>query len=60
MAADNKESDAKTPDAADNDKRQRDKVDKLLARAPAVSAGSVILANGRQLEYTASATFIPV
>lgn len=60
MAADNKESDAKTPDATDNDKRQRDKVDKLLARAPAVSAGSVILANGRQLEYTASATFIPV
>ena len=53
---------AKTPDGADGDakKRQREKVEKLLVRAPVVANDSIILANGRQLEYGVSAAFIPV
>lgn len=44
------------PDAA---KRQRDHVDRLLARAPAQSTGAVDL-SGRRFDYTVHAAFVPV
>ncbi len=40
-------------------KRLREKVDKLLAREPAQSSGSIVL-NGRTLKYKAVAAFVPV
>jgi len=50
-----------SPPAADADaaKRQRDHVDRLLARAPAQSTGAVDL-SGRRFEYTVHAAFVPV
>ena len=45
------------PDAA---KRQREKVEQLLARAPVVSSGSVTLDNGKALGYGVRAAFVPV
>ena len=48
---------AADPDAA---KRQRDKVDQLLARAPVVSSGAVALQGGQHLDYSVRAAFIPV
>ncbi len=51
------ETDAAKPDA---DKRARDRVDKLLARAPAVGSGAVTLASGAHIEYSVRAAFVPV
>jgi hypothetical protein len=47
------------PDA-DADKRQRDTLDKLLARAPVVATGNVTLASGRRLDYELNAGFMPL
>ena len=47
---------AKDPDA---DKRQKEHVDKLLARAGAESSGTVNL-GGRSFDYTVNAAFVPV
>ncbi|ODV07130.1 MAG: peptidase S10 [Rubrivivax sp. SCN 70-15] len=41
------------------DKKLRERVDKLVAQAPAESAGSITL-GGRLLEYTVGAAFMPV
>ena len=51
----------KPNDKPDNEaeKRQRETVDKLLARAPAVSTGAVTLAHGHRLDYEVSAAFMP-
>ena len=49
----------KKPDA-DAEKRQREAVDKLLARAPVVSTGAVTLAHGRRLDYEVNAAFMPL
>jgi carboxypeptidase C (cathepsin A) len=48
-----------TEEAKEAKKRLREKVDKLLARDPAKSAGSIVL-NGRTLKYRAEAAFVPV
>ena len=48
---------APTPD--DPAKRLREKLDKLLARDPCRSEGSIVL-NGRTLKYRAIAEFVPV
>jgi len=45
--------------AEDAKKRLRDKVDRLLAQAPAKSSGSIEL-GGRRLKYQAVAEFVPV
>ena len=50
---------AAKPDA-DTDKRQRETLDKLLARAPVVGTGNVTLANGRRLDYELNAGFMPL
>jgi carboxypeptidase C (cathepsin A) len=47
------------PLADDGKKRLRDKVDKLLARDPCKSQGSIVQ-NGRTLKYSAIAAFVPV
>ena len=47
------------PDA-EAEKRQRDTLDKLLARAPVASTGSVTLAGGRRLDYELNAAFMPL
>jgi carboxypeptidase C (cathepsin A) len=47
------------PPTEDAKKRMREKVDKLLARDPCKSEGSIVL-NGRTLKYHAVAEFIPV
>jgi carboxypeptidase C (cathepsin A) len=47
------------PSTDDPKKRMREKVDALLARAPATSEGSIAL-GGRTLAYRATAEFIPV
>ncbi len=47
------------PDA-DADRRARERVDKLLARAPAVGSGAVKLADGVPVEYSVRAAFVPV
>ncbi len=47
---------AKDPDA---EKRQKEHVEKLLARAAAESSGSILL-GGRGLDYTVNAAFVPV
>ena len=46
-------------DPKDTDKKLRERVDKLLARAPSDSRGSITL-GGRRLDYTASVAFVPV
>lgn len=48
---------AADPDAA---KRQRERVEQLLARPAAVSQGSVVLDDGRRLAYEARASFVAV
>ncbi len=51
---------ADKPDAAkENDKKMRERVDKLLAQAAAVSSASIELA-GRRFDYTVQAAFLPV
>jgi carboxypeptidase C (cathepsin A) len=55
-------SDPATPAAApdaDAAKRQKEHVEKLIARAPAESQGAVAIA-GRRLEYAVHAAFVPV
>lgn len=42
------------------DKRQRDALDKLLARSPVVATGQVMLAGGRRLDYELNAAFMPL
>jgi carboxypeptidase C (cathepsin A) len=48
-----------TEEAKEAKKRLREKVDKLLARDPCKSTGSIRL-NGRTLKYRAEAAFVPV
>ena len=48
-----------TEETKEAKKRLREKVDKLLAREPAQSSGSIVL-NGRTLKYKAVAAFVPV
>jgi len=52
---------AKTPAAteADADRKAREQVEKLLARAAAESSGSVNI-GGKSFEYTVNAAFVPV
>ena len=50
---------ATKPDV-DTDKRQRETLDKLLARSPVLSTGAVTLAGGRRLDYEVSESFMPV
>jgi carboxypeptidase C (cathepsin A) len=45
------------PEAA---KRQRDAVDKLLAKPAVMKTGAVTLADGRRLDYEVHAAFVPV
>jgi carboxypeptidase C (cathepsin A) len=45
---------------ADAARRLRDKVDALLARAPATAGGSVMLHDGQRLDYAVRAAFVPV
>ena len=52
-------SEAAKPES-DDEKRQRETLDKLLARSPVVSTGAVTLAGGRKLDYEVSAAFMPV
>jgi carboxypeptidase C (cathepsin A) len=47
------------PDA-EADKRARERVDKLLARAAVLGSGQVRLASGRQIDYGVRAAFVPV
>jgi carboxypeptidase C (cathepsin A) len=50
------------PDAkpdADDEKKQRDKVEQLLARTPTVGSGAIDV-DGRRLAYTVRAAFVPV
>jgi carboxypeptidase C (cathepsin A) len=49
---------APTKPDAEVEKRQREAVDKLLARAPVVSTGAVTLAHGPRLDYEVSASFM--
>lgn len=51
---------ATKPDTEADNKRQRETVDKLLARAPVVTSGQVTLASGRKLDYELSAGFLPL
>lgn len=48
------------PEPADAEKRQREAMEKLLARAPVVSTGHVALADGRSLDYELNAAFLPL
>jgi len=48
------------PDSEADNKRQREAVDKLLARSPVVAAGHVTLASGRRLDYELNAGFMPL
>ena len=45
---------------SDDDKRQRDQVEQLLARSAVVKPDQVLLANGRRLDYQVRAAFVPV
>ena len=54
---DTKPADSADPDAA---KRQRDRVDQLLARPAVVGSGALTLAGGHHLDYTVRAAFVPV
>jgi carboxypeptidase C (cathepsin A) len=44
----------------ETDKRQREALDKLLARAPVVQTASVVLADGKRLDYELNASFLPI
>src|SRR5262245_1016707 len=48
------------PDVEADNKRQRETIDKLLARSPVVSTGSVTLASGKRLDYELNAAFMPL
>ena len=48
------------PDLDNDVKRQREAVDKLLARTPVAGTGQVTLASGKRLDYELNATFMPV
>ena len=55
--------DTKTSDAAEKDKldkRQRERVERLLARPAVLSSGAVTLANGQHLDYSVRASFVAV
>ncbi|WP_395699265.1 S10 family peptidase [Aquabacterium sp.] len=49
-----------TKSESETDKRQREKAEQLVARPAAQSSAGVTLANGRRLDYTAKASFVPV
>ena len=53
---------AKSPTEPPNDnaRRLRDKVDRLLARAPTLAQGSILADDGRRLDYAVRAAFVPV
>jgi carboxypeptidase C (cathepsin A) len=48
------------PDLDNDVKRQREAVDKLLARTPVAGTGQVTLASGKRLDYELNAAFMPV
>jgi carboxypeptidase C (cathepsin A) len=50
---------ATPPKDPDAEKRQREHVEKLIARAPAESSGTITL-GGRAFDYTVHAAFVPV
>lgn len=62
MSDDKKPADAADPEAANPEaaKRQRERVDALLARAPVLSSAEVTLDDGRRLPYQVRAGFVPV
>ena len=45
---------------SEGDKRQREQVERLLARSPVVKPDHVLLANGQRLDYQVRAAFVPV
>ncbi|HSW08247.1 S10 family peptidase [Aquabacterium sp.] len=49
-----------TKPESDGDKRQRERAEQLLARAPVLASGGVTLASGRRLDYAVRAAFVPV
>ena len=49
-----------TPKDDDAAKRQRSRVDDLLALAPSTASGHITLADGRALDYELGASFLPV
>jgi carboxypeptidase C (cathepsin A) len=51
---------APAADEADAAKRQRARVDALLAEAPATGSGRITLASGRALDYAVGCAFLPV
>ncbi|MBI5255641.1 MAG: peptidase S10 [Burkholderiales bacterium] len=56
-----KDTPAKPPGPdAEAEKRQREKVEQLVARAPVLASGQVTLDTGRRLEYGVRAAFVPV
>lgn len=48
-----------SPDPKDADKKQRERVEKLVAQPPAESSGSIVL-GGRRLDYKTQVAFMPV
>lgn len=42
------------------ERRQREPIDRLLARAPVVATGHVTLASGKRLDYELNAGFVPI
>ncbi len=58
MADDSKETSAEASDKG-TDKKMRERVDWLLSRAPAQSAGAVLL-GGQRLDYATQVAFLPV
>jgi carboxypeptidase C (cathepsin A) len=52
--------DPATPKDDDAAKRQRSRVDDLLALAPSTASGHITLADGRALDYELGASFLPV
>ncbi len=52
--------DKPSPSSDDDKKRQRERVEKLLAQSAAIASGQVRLANGQTLRYSSSAGFVPV
>jgi carboxypeptidase C (cathepsin A) len=60
MSVDDKKGIADRDPESGADRRQREKVEQLLARSPALGSGSVTLALGRRLDYAIRAAFVPV
>jgi carboxypeptidase C (cathepsin A) len=52
--------DAEKPAADDKTKREREQVDKRLASSAVASTGSVVLADGRRLDYHTACEYLPV